>query len=102
MQVLVVITTAATKEDAARLARLTVEERLAACAQLYAIESVYRWEGIQQEAEWRVELKTSSGKCDALMARLAEAHPYDEPELIALPAERSSAGYAAWVAAETA
>lgn len=102
MQLAVVMTTVGLKPDAERLARLVVEEKLAACAQIVAIESVFRWDGIQQEPEWRLEMKTLEAKAPALMARLAGEHPYDEPELIVMPVLRASAGYARWVASETA
>lgn len=101
MELAVVITTTASKEDAARLARLCVEERLAACAQILGIESVYRWEGIQQSAEWRLELKTAASRTADLMKRLAAAHPYDEPELIVMPVLEASDSYKAWVGTET-
>ncbi len=102
MQLSVVITTVGSKEAAEKLARLAVEQRLAACVQIVAIESVYRWEGIQQEAEWRLEMKIPAARAEALMAWIAERHPYDEPELVALPVLEASDGYAKWVAAQIA
>ena len=101
MQLSVVITTVGSKEAAEKLARRAVEARLAACVQIVAIESVYRWEGLQQEAEWRLEMKTQAALAEKLMAWLPEHHPYDEPELIAIPVLHASEAYAQWVAGET-
>ncbi|MCB2071832.1 MAG: divalent-cation tolerance protein CutA, partial [Ottowia sp.] len=59
-QILLVLTTVATQADAQVLARSMVEQRLAACAHIEAIDSVYRWQGaVQQEGEWRLLLKTT-------------------------------------------
>ena len=99
--VAVVTTTVGGEADAERLAGMVVARRLAACVQACRIVSTYRWDGrVQREAEWRLDLKTTQARADALMAALAEAHPYDEPELVVTEVG-TSVGYAAWVAAET-
>ncbi|MEO1041253.1 MAG: divalent-cation tolerance protein CutA [Pseudomonadota bacterium] len=98
MSLSVVMTTLGSEAAAQNLARSLVAERLAACAQIVACESHYVFEGAQHaDREWRVELKTTEAGCDALMQRLVVLHPYDVPEVIALPIMAASTDYAAWV-----
>ncbi|MBO8198732.1 divalent-cation tolerance protein CutA [Streptomyces smyrnaeus] len=102
-EILTVLTTTSTQEQAKELAAAAIERRLAACAQLNGpVTSVYRWEGaVQTDPEWQVLFKTSAARYDALEAYLSEAHPYDVPEIIATPVVRGSAAYLEWVAEET-
>ena len=101
--VLVVMVTAPTAERAAELARTLVEERLAACGNvLPGLRSIYRWEGkVVEEPEVLLVLKTTRGRFDALRDRVLALHPYQVPEILALPVEAGSAAYLAWVGAET-
>ena len=102
-QILLVLTTLATPEQARALGRAVVERRLAACAQVQAIESVYRWQGaLHQEPEWRLLLKTTAARYPALQAALRAEHPYELPAIVALPCHDALPEFAAWVAAETA
>jgi len=95
-----VLTTVATREDAERLARAMVEQRLAAYAQINAIDSVYRWNGaLQCEPEWRLLFKTTEAARPALQAALRAAHPYELPAIAALPADAQE-DFAGWVAAQ--
>ncbi|MEO1658021.1 MAG: divalent-cation tolerance protein CutA [Pseudomonadota bacterium] len=98
MSLSLVITTLSTEAEARRLASRLVEERLAACVQIVTCESHYIFEGKQEAAsEWRLEIKTSAEGQAPLMARLQDLHPYDVPELVALPIAAASDDYAAWV-----
>ena len=101
---LVVLVTAPTAEKAAEIARVVVEERLAACGNVVpGLRSIYRWEGrIQDDAEALLVLKTTRARFDALRDRVLALHPYEVPEVIALPVEAGSARYLAWIGAETA
>ena len=101
---LVVLVTAPDPEKAAKIARVLVEERLAACGNvLSGLRSIYRWEGkVQDEREALLLLKTTRARFEALRARVLALHPYQVPEVIALPVEAGSAPYLAWIAAETA
>ena len=101
-QVLVALTTAPSAEVAERIGRSLVEERLAACANVVAgVTSIFRWnDAVQREGEVLVILKTTSGELEALQRRVAELHPYDVPELIALPIVAGYAPYLDWVRAE--
>lgn len=86
-------------EAADRLAAALVEEQLAACVNLLpGIQSVYRWQGaLERSAETLLLAKTSADCYPALETRLRELHPYELPEIIALPVERGLPGYLAWV-----
>ena len=90
-------------EVAERLAKLVVGEGLAACVSIIPkVRSVYRWQGeVHIDDEHQLLVKTWSTRRDALIARLAEAHPYDVPELIALPIESGFAPYLSWIEAST-
>jgi periplasmic divalent cation tolerance protein len=100
---LVVLVTAPTAEQAAELARTLVEERLAACGNVVpGLRSIYRWEGkVQDDAEALLLLKTTRARFDALRARVLALHPYDVPEVLAVPVEAGSAPYLAWIADST-
>lgn len=96
---LLVHTTCADADQARRLADAVVERRLAACASIGApIGSTYPWDGaIQYDEEIPVTFKTTRGAFDALEQALQRLHPYDVPELLAVPVAAASADYAAWV-----
>jgi periplasmic divalent cation tolerance protein len=99
MDCIAIATTVGTREDALRLARALVEARLAACAQVAAIESVYAWrEAVQQEPEWRIVFKTTEALRPAATAAIAAQHPYEVPEIHAEPLAHVHPPYAAWVA----
>jgi periplasmic divalent cation tolerance protein len=92
------VTTVATLEDARRIGRALVERRLAACAQIAAIESFYRWEGaVQNEPEFRLLLKTTAAGRAALEAALLAMHPYQLPALHATRLDHAHPAYAAWI-----
>ena len=100
---LVVLVTAPSAEQAAALARALVEARLAACGNVVpGLRSIYRWEGqVRDEPEALLVLKTTRDRLEALRERQLALHPYDVPEVLALPVEAGSAAYLAWLAAET-
>jgi periplasmic divalent cation tolerance protein len=88
----VVLTTAANPDEAARLGRALVEERLAACASLIpGVESIYRWQGkVETAAETLLLLKTGPDQLEALEARLRELHSYETPEFLVLKVDAAS------------
>jgi len=96
---LVVLTTTETEADAERLARLLVEAELAACAQvLPRMTSVYRWQGkVEQSGETLLLIKTTRVTYGRLEAAIKQNHPYETPEIIALPVEAGSAEYLNWL-----
>jgi len=100
MKNLVVLCTAPDMATAERLARALVEERLAACVNLLApCQSVYRWQDqVECASEVPLVIKTSAASYPRLEARLAELHPYEVPEILALPVEAGLPSYLTWVA----
>jgi periplasmic divalent cation tolerance protein len=95
------MTTVVSPEEANRLGRTLVEERLAACATLLPpVHSVYRWHGqIESSAETLLLLKTCSDQLPALESRLRELHSYQTPEFLVLAIEAGSHPYLAWLEA---
>ena len=100
---LLVFTTLPTADAAVQLARTLVEEKLAACANLFpAVRSIYRWQGkLQDENEVLLILKTRADHFERLKLRLLEIHPYEVPEVLAVPVEQGYAPYLEWLATET-
>ena len=101
---LLVFTTLPTADAAAEVAKILVGEKLAACANILpALRSIYRWQGqVQDESEVLVLLKTQRVHYARLKARILELHPYDVPEVLAIPVEQGHAAYLDWIARETA
>ena len=91
--------TAADEDEARRIARALVEERLAACANILGrIESVYHWEGaVQTATETALLAKTTEACFDALAARVRELHSYELPCIVAVPLARGEAGFLGWI-----
>src|SRR5207247_339110 len=99
---LVVLTTLANDADARALVTALVAARLVACGTLLpGARSIYRWEGqVTEEAEVVVLLKTDASRWEALCAAVRERHPYQVPELLALPVARGLEQYLAWLTSE--
>jgi periplasmic divalent cation tolerance protein len=100
-EMLLVFTTFQREEDAARVVRTLVEERLAACGNLLpGARSLYRWKGAIEDArEVVVLLKTRKQDWSALVSRLHQLHPYDTPECIAVRIAAGAPKYMAWLEA---
>lgn len=103
MSALLVLTNLPDRGAAERLADLVVEKNLAACVNILApCRSVYRWKGaVQHDEEHPVLIKTTQERYGALEKALHEGHPYELPEIIAVPIERGLPAYLDWVAAAT-
>ena len=103
MQKLLVFTNLPDRASAERLADLLLEQRLAACVNILApCRSVYRWKGaVQHDEEHPMLIKTSAERYGALEQALRQGHPYELPEIIAVPIEQGLPAYLDWVAAET-
>jgi len=103
MHSLLVLTNLPDRAAAERLAALLIEQRLAACVNILApCRSVYRWKGaVQRDEEHPMLIKTTAERYPALEKALREGHPYELPEIIAVPIERGLPAYLDWVAAET-
>jgi len=102
-EVRVVLVTAPDEETARAIAVAVVAERLAACVNLVpAVRSIYRWEGrVEEEAEVLLVAKTAESTLAALTERVRALHPYDLPEVLALPAVGGSDAYLRWVSEES-
>jgi periplasmic divalent cation tolerance protein len=101
---IVVFVTAANHAEAEKIARVLVERRVAACAQILPpIVSIYRWQNqIEQSAEVLLLAKTMSDRFDLLAAAVRENHSYEVPEIVAVPAEQVSFPYLQWLQENTA
>jgi periplasmic divalent cation tolerance protein len=97
--VVVVLVTAPSAEEGARIGRTLVAERLAACVNVVGpIRSIYRWEGAVEEAEEHLlVVKARAADLPALDARVRALHSYDVPEVLALPVVGGAAAYLAWL-----
>jgi periplasmic divalent cation tolerance protein len=100
-EIRIVLTTAGSREEAARIGRTLVEERLAACASLLpGVESIYHWHGeIETGTETLLMLKTEVDQLGALHSRMLELHSYETPEFLVLSVEAASQGYGEWLKA---
>ena len=104
MATLLVFTNLPDRAAAEKLADALVERRVAACVNILApCRSVYRWKNdLQHDEEHPVLIKTTAERYGALEAAIRAAHPYELPEIVAVPVERGLPAYLDWVAAETA
>lgn len=102
--VAVVLSTAPSGEEGARLARALLEERLAACVNVVAgVRSLYRWEGaIQDDNEVLLVIKTARARADEAVARLKELHSYTCPEALVLAPTAGAPDYLRWLLEVTA
>ena len=96
---MVVLSTAPDEAVATQLAGALVEGKLAACVNIVGgVRSVYWWDGaLQDDAEVLLICKTDSERLDALTRRLTELHPYDCPEVVALPVAGGATAYLGWI-----
>lgn len=100
-RLVIVQTNCGTAAEARSIARLAVESRLAACANISApVTSIYRWQGkVEEAAEWIVYLKTVETRVPALEAFIRQQHSYDLPCILVLPVAGGEARYVEWLAA---
>jgi periplasmic divalent cation tolerance protein len=103
MGALLVLTNLPDRAAAERLADALIEKRVAACVNILApCRSVYRWKGaVQHDEEQPMLIKTTSESYAALEAAIRAGHPYELPEIIAVPVERGLSAYLEWVMTET-
>ena len=97
-----VVTTTERKEDAERIARALVEARLAACVQIVGpITSTYRWQGaIETAEEWQCLAKSRQDLFTRVDEAIRGIHPYEVPEILALPIAAGSSAYLEWLETE--
>ena len=99
MSTLLVLTNLPDRAAAERLAEMVVTHKLAACVNILApCRSVYRWKGaVQHDEEHPLLIKTTRERYPALEQALRAGHPYELPEIIAVPVVRGLPEYLAWV-----
>ncbi len=95
--------TASDRDEAVKIGKALVEDRLAACANVIGgVRSLYRWEGeVRDDAEAVVILKTRAGLMEALTKRVGELHSHDVPCVVSWPILDGNADYLSWLGAET-
>jgi periplasmic divalent cation tolerance protein len=103
MSALIVITNAPDRDVALKIARALIERRLAACVNILAeCTSVYRWQGrLETAAEVPLLIKTRAAIYADVEAAIKSLHPYELPEIVAVPIVRGLPAYLEWVGAET-
>jgi periplasmic divalent cation tolerance protein len=99
MEAIVVYITAPNEEEAVKISKIIVEEKLAGCINIVrGIRSIYMWQGkIEDDPEVLMIAKTQRSLFNALMTRVKELHPYTVPEIIAMPVIEGSADYLNWL-----
>ena len=99
MDLRLILTTCANRDEAERIARALVEDRLAACVNLIAgVTSVYRWQGaVDTSSETLLLIKTTADRVDQVETALRRLHSYELPEFLVLPVDSASQLYAAWI-----
>jgi periplasmic divalent cation tolerance protein len=98
---IVVLVTCGSANEAGRIARSLVEQKLAACVNILEVpvRSIYRWKGkVESAKETLLIIKSSGKRFAALQNAIRKLHSYDMPEIIALPIEKGSRDYLAWLA----
>jgi len=94
-----VLTTIDKKDDAEKIARAMVERKLAACVQIAGpISSIYRWKGnIESAQEWQCWIKSKAVLYEEIQEAIKSIHPYEVPEIIAIPIVTGSSQYLEWL-----
>lgn len=103
MEPLLVITNCPDEESANAIALALVEAKLAACVNILPrVQSIYRWQGVvESAAEVPLLIKSTAANYRALEAAIKQRHPYELPEIIALPITQGLPAYLNWLVAET-
>ena len=97
----IIYITFGSEEDAQRISKQLVEERLAACANIFPIKSIYEWNAtLQDDQEWVAIVKTTHERWPTLKSRVEEIHPYEVPCIMKIEVEANEK-YEAWIHAQT-
>ena len=96
----IVLCTAGSEDEARKIARHLVEQRLAACVNIVPrMESIYRWQGkLESSGEWLLLIKTTVERFPAVRDAIRDLHSYELPECIAISIQDGSSGYLEWIA----
>ena len=102
MQYCSVYITTGSEDEALRISRLLVEEKLAACSNIFPVKSVYRWLGqIEEGGEAAMFLKTRCDLVDAIIKRVKELHSYEVPCIVSTPIDKGNPDYLDWIKEST-
>ena len=95
----IVLCTAGSQDEARKIARHLVEQRLAACVNIVSqIESIYCWQGkVESAREWLLLIKTTVGRFSDVRDAIRKLHSYELPECISISVEDGSAAYLEWI-----
>jgi periplasmic divalent cation tolerance protein len=95
----IVLCTAGSEDEARKIARHLVEQRLAACVNIVPrVESIYRWQGkVESSGEWLLLIKTTAERFPSVLAAIRALHSYEIPECVAIGIEDGSANYLEWI-----
>ncbi len=94
--------TAQDLEEAKRIARTIVQEKLGACANIYPITSIYRWHGdIEEEDEYALLIKTKTELVDKVTALVRDLHSYETPCIVSFTIDAGDQSYLSWIDQET-
>lgn len=97
-----VITTYETADEARKIARMIIGQRLGGCCSIVEVESIVRWDGrIDSSHEFQLTIKTAEKLYSKLESVILENHPYEVPQIISLPILSGSDGYLGWLTEET-
>ncbi len=97
----IVLVTAPSREVADAIATTLVQEKLAACVNLMPVTSIYTWEKqLHQDDEWQLIIKTELDHFSDLESRVLVLHPYDVPEIVAVPLSAGTPAYLSWITAQ--
>jgi len=101
MDYIQVMTTVPKREDAERISKELLKKRLAACIQFFEVRSLYWWEGnVEESSEYLLLIKTKSKVYGELEREILSLHPYETPEIIAVPIRGGFSGYLDWIDGE--
>lgn len=90
------------EDEARKIGRTLVEEKLAACVNIHPIKSIYRWEGvIEEEGETAMLVKTRTELADKVIERVKELHSYEVPCIVSLPIDKGNPDYLKWIEEST-
>ncbi len=102
MQYYLIYITTKDEEEARKIGKALVEERLAACVNILPISSIYRWQGnIEEESEMAMFVKTRAELVDEVIARVKALHSYEVPCIVSLPIAKGNPDYLKWIEEST-
>lgn len=102
MQYYSIYITTKDEEEARKIGKTLVEEKLAACVNIHPIKSIYRWGGgIEEEEETALLVKTKAELADEVIERVKELHSYEVPCIVSLPIEKGNPAYLEWIKEST-